>query len=159
METYVSATRPPPPSHRAFVQRIVRATARALVPDFISAALIIRALHVYLLIWPGVFRAHLCAAFPLFSPLLLSAARTRAYIIRSIRYLMAVSVSDVYPTLRSSPPWPGREVSLSNLRFPRASRCVQRERAHECTRFTVLGASDVKRSFFPPVPSRDRFEI
>lgn len=60
--------------------------------------------------------------------------RTRAYIIRSIRYLMAVSVSDVYPTLRSSPPWPGREVSSSNLRFPRArararAMCATRARA------------------------------
>lgn len=58
--------------------------------------------------------------------------RTRAYIIRSIRYLMAVSVSDVYPTLRSSPPWPDRAKFPCRIsRFPRASRamCAMRARA------------------------------
>lgn len=112
--------------------------------------------------------ALLCAAFPLFSPLLLSVQCTyiRAYIIRSIRYLMAVSVSDVYPTLRSSPPWPGRQVFLSNLVFlAHRARCVQRERAHECTRFTVLGASDAKHiplfSIFAPreIGSRSAIDL
>jgi len=90
----------------------------------------------------------------------------RAYIIRSIRYLMAVSVSDVYPTLRSSPPWPGRQVFLSNLVFlAHRARCVQRERAHECTRFTVLGASDAKHiplfSIFAPreIGSRSAIDL
>lgn len=83
----------------AFVWRFVR----ALVPDFIGSVLIIRALHAYLLIWSRVSSyttyAHLYTALSPFSLLLLSAARIlyvrAAYIIRSIRYLMAVSVSDV----------------------------------------------------------------
>lgn len=131
--------------------------ARPLIPDFIGSVLIIRALHAYLLIWPGVFRAPMREPFPLFffTVAFIGRAytvRTRAYIIRSIRYLMAVSVSDVYPTLRSSPPWPGREVSLSNLVFPaRRSRAICATRARARVHAVYRSRTRSVPFFFPSV--------
>jgi hypothetical protein len=83
-----------------------------------APVLIIRALHAYLLIWPAESSARLYRGLFPFPLMLLSGGRplvrarararvrsaVRAYIIRSIRYLMAVSVSDMYLRLRSSPP-------------------------------------------------------
>lgn len=107
--------------------------------------------------------AHLCAAFPLFSPLLLSAART-LYTVHV--YTRIHHPVDSVPNGRFSPgrvPYasirllPGLAAKFfsSNLVFlAHRARCVQRERAHECTRFTVPGASDAKHIPFSPSSRR-----
>jgi len=88
---------------------------------------------------------------------------TRAYIIRSIRYLMAVSVSDVYPTLRSSPPWP-RSFFVESHFSSRIARDVCNENARTSARgLPFSDASDAKHFFFffhlYLRAARDRFEI
>lgn len=73
------------------------------------------------------------AAFPLFAAAFIG----RAYIIRSIQYLMAVSVSDVYLRFDRLHPRPAESSFLVEFYFSRAS-CARGCRFHRFHRFHRL---------------------